>query len=61
MGRPAIGCYIGNKDSKILSYQQVRYSTDLSVVLGKLDKGDNQWHLDNYSGTIEPPATYYHP
>ena len=44
MGRPEIGCYIGNKTNNIPSPEKERQIPYLSVFLGKLNKVDGQWH-----------------
>ena len=40
MGRPEIGCYIGNKANKTPSHDKERHIKYWSVFMGKLNKGN---------------------
>ena len=42
IGRPKIGCYIGNKANIIHSHEKERHITDWSVILGNFNKGNGQ-------------------
>ena len=61
MGRLEIGWYFGNKTNKIPGHGKELHITDWSVFLGKLNKGNEQRHGGNASGTTKPMATHCHP
>ena len=61
MGRPEIGCYIGNKANKINSDKKERHITYPSVFRGKLNKGNGQKYWGNASVTTNTTSTHCHP